>query len=248
MPAAAAAPFFWGAIASAGGAIGGAALSARASGKAAQAQTQAATAASNAQIQAANEAARLQKESNDAALRFQQQEAAYARAENARTDRANYDQWAAKQGYISSLGQQIGLPARNLPAYVPPSGAGTAEGSPSGAPAGPLPPAPKDLQSAIQQANQIAYGGRNKHDDPNYWASMWEKDPGYTWRRLLGEGAGGADVATSGPYSGKAAPASAPTAARRTAMPLSTVAPPSAYRPAAALTPPLQRRTFGDYL
>jgi len=66
-----------------------------------------------------------------------------------------------------------------------------------------LPARPPDLETAFRQANQIAYGGRGG-GDINYWREMWQKDPGYAWKRMLGWQAGGKDVATSGPFAGGA--------------------------------------------
>jgi len=67
-----------------------------------------------------------------------------------------------------------------------------------------LPARPPDLETAAQLANQIAYGGQGG-GDVEYWRSMWQKDPGYAWKRMLGWQAGGKDVATSGPFAGAAA-------------------------------------------
>lgn len=39
------------------------------------------------------------------------------------TSHANYDQWAAREGRMSSLGEMIGLPKRNVPAFQPIPGA-----------------------------------------------------------------------------------------------------------------------------
>jgi hypothetical protein len=118
-----------------------------------------------------------------------------------------------------------------------------------------LPPVPKDLATAIAEANRIAYNGENKHNDPNYWAAHWAKDPGYTWQRLLGWQAGGADVAKAGPYAGVATAAPArtppPSGAPMTGRPL-TIGSYATLHPRSPLTPALeapvyQPRTIGSY-
>lgn len=58
------------------------------------------------------------------------------------------------------------------------------------------------LGTAIDLANQNAYGGRNKHSDQSYWQDMWNKDPRYTWERLIGKGGSGSDSALAGPWAG----------------------------------------------
>jgi hypothetical protein len=118
MPAGAAAPFFWGAIASAGGSVAAAAIGSHASGKAADKQ-----------VEATTRAAELQKQSNDEALAFQKEEArrAYIAAESDR--HANYDQWAAGQRRLSTVGDLLGLGPREIPAYVPMPAYDTGSGS-----------------------------------------------------------------------------------------------------------------------
>src|SRR5262245_8177580 len=62
---------------------------------------------------------------------------------------------------------------------------------------------PQDYEQALQAAAQITgKGGGVTDQDRNYWSQMWQKDPGYAWKRMLGWQAGGADVAKSGPYAG----------------------------------------------
>lgn len=76
----------------------------------------------------ANEdAVAAQTKANEDALAFQEQQAAYKAQVDETNRRANYDQWAGREGQISSVGQMLGLPARQIPGYVPlPSGATTA--------------------------------------------------------------------------------------------------------------------------
>ncbi len=54
-------------------------------------------------------------------------------------------------------------------------------------------------------ANRIAYG-RDKHVSVDYWRELYEKDPPYTWKRLLGWQAGSDDVARYGRYAVPASP------------------------------------------
>ena len=162
------------------------------------------------QTQQATSAAESQERSNREALEYTKQKDEQARIDAQNAERANYAQWLAREQRLSYLGELAGLPARDIPSlpdYLQPGGArpgGMPPAASTGASGagGEIPATPADLQTAIAQANQLAYGGRNKHDDPNYWAAMWAKDPSYTWKRLLGWQAGGADVATAGPYAG----------------------------------------------
>lgn len=84
----------------------------------------------HAQIAASDRAAQIQSESakyatdaqtkaNDAALEYQRQQALHA-DQVAETDRhANYDQWAASQRRLQSVGDLLGAGPREIPAYVP---------------------------------------------------------------------------------------------------------------------------------
>jgi hypothetical protein len=76
---------------------------------------------------AAGNAADDQLKANEDALQAQQANQAYANQVAETNRRANYDQWAAREGQLSSVGQMLGLPARQIPDYVPlPPGASTA--------------------------------------------------------------------------------------------------------------------------
>lgn len=72
---------------------------------------------STTQAGAANKAAELQAGGATQALDFTKQQAALDAERANATQKANYDQWAANQGYRSSIGQMLGLPARNIPDY-----------------------------------------------------------------------------------------------------------------------------------
>jgi hypothetical protein len=90
------------------GGIGAAKIASNAAGKSADIQTTAATHAADLEAKAAADA-----------LAFQKQQAETDWQNSQQTERANYDQWAAREGRMSGLGPLIGLPARNIPAYVP---------------------------------------------------------------------------------------------------------------------------------
>lgn len=57
------------------------------------------------------------------------------------------------------------------------------------------------VEQAMQAANDAAYG-YNKHQDANYWRDMYAKDPEYTWKRMIGMGAGPQDAAKFGQWAG----------------------------------------------
>lgn len=112
---------------------------------------------------------------------------------------ASDDDWFASQGAPGTM-----APPRDQRAGSPIGGmmASTASAATD---AGGVPSRPGTLEEAVAQANQLAYGGANKHNDVEYWRKMWNEDPGYTWQRLLGWQAGGADAPQAGPYAGQAA-------------------------------------------
>jgi len=112
MPAIAAAPLFWGAVAAGGAAAAGQIIGAKM-------QSGAAKTAAQLQTESANKGAELQAQSTREALDFQKAEAAKARQDAEVTRRANYDQWAAQQRRLGTLGQLLGLPSPEIPGYVP---------------------------------------------------------------------------------------------------------------------------------
>lgn len=67
----------------------------------------------------ATNAATLQSKAAADALAFQKQSAENDFKNQELTRQANYNQWAAREGRVSTFGQMLGLPARNIPAYVP---------------------------------------------------------------------------------------------------------------------------------
>lgn len=71
------------------------------------------------QAHANTSAAKLQADAAHQALDYQRQQAAREQANFESTQHANYDQWAAKEHRLGSLGQLVGLRPREIPAYVP---------------------------------------------------------------------------------------------------------------------------------
>ncbi len=82
-------------------------------------QSHAAGNAADLNTQAANHAADVQAQSARDALAFQRQQAAQDFNNAQAASRGNYDQWAARQGRLSTLGQMVGQKPFVIPAYVP---------------------------------------------------------------------------------------------------------------------------------
>lgn len=181
-------------------------------------QSKAAQQAAKAQADAARYAADLQAKATAEALAFQRQQADrdYAMAETNR--RANYDQWRAREGRLSTAGQWLGLPSRDIPNYVPMSGGSYLPGepNPNGGPTptkggGEIPKTTGDVAKDMALANQIA--GTN-HTDPQYWIQAgYAKDPQYFFEKMLGKDAGAQDASPMGPYARAAGAAQRPTTA-----------------------------------
>lgn len=149
------------AIAAAGG-FGAAALSSHAAGSAADTQAAAAKDAADKQTAAANYAAEQQAKSTAEALAFQKQQAAQDQANFNSTSGANYGQWAAREGRLSSIGQALGLPARDIPAFVPSPTLSSSQTAPT---SGPMP-------SGQQPSGNLS--------DPNAWMSLVGNDQALT--------------------------------------------------------------------
>lgn len=89
------------------------------------------------QARAAGKAAKLESQGADKTLLFQREQAARDQANFDATQKANYDQWAAREGRIGSLGELLGMAPRQIPGYVPttaggPPSVGQATGAPQG--------------------------------------------------------------------------------------------------------------------
>lgn len=134
MPAAIAIPLALGAGTATAGIVG-AKLSSGAASDAADKQTQ-----------AANHAADVQAQSARDALAFQQQQAHQDFLNAQAASRGNYDQWAARQGRLSTLGQMVGSRPFVIPNYVPMQEA-------NGVPPAPSPGAPQTTGAPVGYRN-----------------------------------------------------------------------------------------------
>jgi hypothetical protein len=147
-------------------------------------------------------------------LAFLRQQATYDAASAEANRAGNYDQWAAKQRQLGTVGQALGLPARDIPAYVPlPAyGGGTTAPAPGTGPAGTVAPGvvgpgpgPSATSGGLPQIDPskpigpqaAAYiqsrGGTPNPSSADYWQSKWPElvargqqlgDPLYAQKRL----------------------------------------------------------------
>lgn len=105
----------------------------------------------NKQSSAVNHAADLQSQSAAQALQFEREQAARDQANFEATQRANYDQWASREGRLGTLDQLVGLPQRQIPGYVPTTG-----GQPGQPPmAQPRPPARPPQSPYVQPMSNL---------------------------------------------------------------------------------------------
>ncbi len=98
------------------------------------------TKAANIQANAANTSAAAQAKSAADALAFDKAQAAQDLITANATQKANYDQWAAKEGRLSNLSALTGAGPFKIPDYVPIPNAGTGVIPTSGAPSAPSNP------------------------------------------------------------------------------------------------------------
>lgn len=89
--------------------------------------------AAHKQSNSADKAAQLQSQANTQALDFEKQQAQQEQANYEAAQKGNYDQWRAREERVSQLGPLVGLPARQIPDYVPTTNV-TAPGSSQQAP------------------------------------------------------------------------------------------------------------------
>lgn len=100
---------FWSAAATAGGAVASGALA-----------SHGVSSAADKQMQAQNYAADQQKKAADEQLAYQRQQAENTFRQQEADRKANYDQWAARQTRLNSIGAALGYGAgTTIPAYVP---------------------------------------------------------------------------------------------------------------------------------
>lgn len=180
----------------------------------------------DAQVKSQSEATAAGSKGNEEALAFQKAQADRDAANQETNRRADYDQWAARESRLGTLGQSLGLPARQIPGYVPqqaPSGsiAGSQPtsqpqtGQPVG-PAGQAPsaPPPNATPEQIGQFVESYFASRGTKPLPasvNYFVQKWPElvargqelgDPNYAMKRLsqaeeFGGGAGGGTSASA---------------------------------------------------
>jgi hypothetical protein len=166
------------------------------------------------QLAATKYASDAQSQSAANQLAFLKQQAGYDAASAEANRAGNYDQWAAKQRQLGTVGQALGLPARDIPAYVPlPAyGGGTTAPAPGTGPAGTVAPGvvgpgpgPSATSGGLPQIDPskpigpqaAAYiqsrGGTPNPTSADYWQSKWPElvargqqlgDPLYAQKRL----------------------------------------------------------------
>lgn len=176
------------------------------------------------QAQASDKAVTAQTTATDKALDFQKQQADLDAQRAEANRRGDYDSWAARERRVGTLGQMLGLPAREVPDYVPMPGTLQPSGSPqsSRTSANLMPTqgevdwnAPPD-QLSQQLAAYYTKRGAAPSEVP-YWVQHAQElvqrgqelnDPGYADKRL----------SQSEIFGGGGGQSKAPTAAR-TAMP-----------------------------
>lgn len=253
MPPAVAAAI-WPAIIGAGASTAGAVVAAKAAKNAAKTSAAAQTSAVEASTAASTKA-------SEEALAFQREEAKRDQAKFEATNainqanweaaqHGNYDMYAARERRIGTVGEMMGLPAREIPAYRS-SAAGSGGGSTADVDPKSIPQRPADLASAMKQANQIAYKGADKitAGGGTDWSKLWADDPDYTWKRMLGWQAGGNDVALAGPYAGMSAAAAPAVATAARPVAATTMVPVGTYLRRPLVSPGLQStRPVGAFL
>ena len=168
-------------------------------------QSNASEHAADVQTQAAEQAAQLQSQSAANTLAFEkaQAEADYKNQEIAR--QANYQQWAANANRLGSLGSSMyGLPARNIPAYVPSvdpgyTGAGAVNSSLAGG-------SPAAASGATGTTYQPLLDALNKGQTPQAVIDQFNASQGlktgssYAWRSIPGAPGGGVVEVPGGAY------------------------------------------------
>lgn len=186
------------------------------------------------------------------ALAFTRSQAENAFQNNEASRHGNYDQWAARERRIGSVGDllQLGLGPREIPQYVPgvdPNFGGSSAPAGPGGPAAASGPAPAIDASKGDIGQQVSafFKSRGVADtETPYWVQKWsefgQKDPAFFNSRLAQ-----ADIF------GKSAPAAA-AAPRTVGDALSGAPTPTPYAPTPIAAPltvqPYQVRSPGSYL
>jgi len=226
------------------------------------------------QTNSANHAADVQGTSAAEALAYTKQQAAIARADADRTQRANYDQWAAEQrnnaananariGSINALGAEYGVAARpnvvaELPGYRSSiGGAATGAGLPPAAGATAPPANGANLSdpaawmslvgntAALSDWTKAGLGPTATPELVDYYVSKIKGQPGIDAHEQAGGATYWLDKMRTGATEAPArAPAPYAANAYAATPPTPAYAPPAA---AALKVNPYQRRTIGDF-
>lgn len=123
------------AASTAGGMAVSAGIQSHAAGSAAATSAKATSDATAQQLQYEREATAAQQKAAAEQLAYARQQSALSRQDAETNREGDYEQWAAREGRLSTIGGMLGLPARQIPAYRPlgPDGGGDAGGSADGA-------------------------------------------------------------------------------------------------------------------
>lgn len=211
MPAVLALPAFWGAVGAVGTGVGMAVAANESAG--------AMRDSANTQADAAGKAAQLKAASDAKALEFEREQAQSLWANTESTRQANYGQYSAAQGSQNQIRSAFGLPAIDIPAYVPTSNPGFTPTN--GAPAKQaVPGTSADLSAPLLQALNSGQSGQgfidgfNKqyglpnggslayYPDQNIYSipsGYATKNPDGSWGWTARGGAGGANGSGSKP-------------------------------------------------
>lgn len=180
-------------------------------------QSDAARRASQQQIAATTAATAAATKGNEESLAFQQQQADRAYDTDEVNRHGTYDQWAAREGRLSTIGGMLGMPAREIPGYVPlPARGGSGS---SGQPSAALMPAQGEVDWSaapnVLQGQLAAFftkRGAPTSEVP-YWVGKAQelvargqelKDPLYASKRLAAADIFGGGQASGGSPMGQA--------------------------------------------
>lgn len=232
------------ATATAGGAAVSSAIASHGSNSAAETQAAASKEATNQQLQYEREALASQQKAAEEQLSYTKQQAGQSRADNETNRQADYEQWAAREGRLSTIGGMLGMPARQIPGYRSLGPEGGQGGGPSAGPPAHLMPKSGEIDwtaspEKVQQQAAAFFQSRGVNPgEASYWASKAPElvargkeinDPLYADKRIAAaEVFGGGGGATSKPAAygsiasmtgGAGAPLTSAYVAPRIAMP-----------------------------
>lgn len=205
------------AAAAGGGAVVSGAIGAHAAGQAANTAAGAQSAAMDKQLQAEREATAATTKATEEQLAYTKGQAALSRQDAETNREGDYEQWAAREGRLSTIGAALGMPERQTPAFRP-LGPDSSAGGGAPAQGAPLPKqgevdwtAPAD-KLGQQLTGYFQSRGVDAREVP-YWVGKASElvargrqlnDPGYADTRLSaadvfgGRGAMGGAAAAGG--------------------------------------------------